>query len=75
MWPTVTLAVISNSLENDTSKCNVTNRKFWDLMEWFYGRTSNVFVTHLAANPEDVMNHFYPDVFLKAILKSEMCTS
>lgn len=74
MWicllPTSTLAAISNILVTEANICRVTNRKYWDLMEWFFGRTSNVYVTHIAEHPDDITNHFYPDVFMKSILKS-----
>ena len=75
LLPTMTLAAISNILVIESNICRVTNRKYWDLMEWFFGRTSNVYVTHIAEHPDDTTNHFYPDVFMKAILKSDLISN
>lgn len=64
------LAGITNPIAADTNTCRVTNRKFWDFMEWFYGRKSNVHVTHIVENAQDSFSHYYPDVFINAILRS-----
>lgn len=57
---------------DDSVDCAVINKQYWNLIDWFYGRTTNICVTTIT-DSADKKNQYglYQDIFLHRISESK----
>lgn len=61
--------VVGNIL-NETSECITMGNEYWNLIQWFYGKTDQIFVTFIADTPGKKQQLWMQDEILCELFRS-----
>lgn len=61
---------VNGKILNETSECYTMSNDYWNLIQWFYGKTNQIFVTFIADAPGKKQHLWMQDEILSELFRS-----